>query len=167
MLTTHYIEEAEQLADRIGILHKGKLLLVESRESLMERHGGRSLEEIYLELTRKADGRARRVSTIALKTLFLKEVRRFSKVWLQTVLSPLVTTSLYFLGLRRRTRFAPPRDLRRSLHPVRRPWPRDDDDDSGLLPEYVVEPVSIEDQRNDHGHPRRPDRSDRDAAWPT
>jgi ABC-2 type transport system permease protein len=37
------------------------------------------------------------VSTIALKTLFIKEVRRFSKVWLQTVLSPLVTTSLYFL----------------------------------------------------------------------
>ena len=34
---------------------------------------------------------------ISLKTLFLKEVRRFSKVWLQTVLSPLVTTSLYFL----------------------------------------------------------------------
>jgi len=37
------------------------------------------------------------MSMIALKTLFLKEVRRFSKVWLQTVLSPLVTTSLYFL----------------------------------------------------------------------
>ena len=37
------------------------------------------------------------MSTIALKTLFIKEVRRFSKVWLQTVLSPLVTTSLYFL----------------------------------------------------------------------
>ncbi len=37
------------------------------------------------------------MSTIALKTLFVKEVRRFSKVWLQTVLSPLVTTSLYFL----------------------------------------------------------------------
>lgn len=34
---------------------------------------------------------------IALKTLFLKEVRRFGKVWMQTVFSPLVTTSLYFL----------------------------------------------------------------------
>jgi ABC-2 type transport system ATP-binding protein len=57
VLTTHYIEEAERLADRIGILHKGELLLVESRESLLERHAGRSLEEIYLELIRKADGR--------------------------------------------------------------------------------------------------------------
>lgn len=37
------------------------------------------------------------MSTIALRTLFLKEIRRFGKVWLQTVLSPLVTTSLYFL----------------------------------------------------------------------
>ena len=37
------------------------------------------------------------MNAIALRTLFLKEVRRFSKVWLQTVLSPLVTTSLYFL----------------------------------------------------------------------
>jgi ABC-2 type transport system ATP-binding protein len=57
VLTTHYIEEAEQLADRIGILHKGELLLVESRESLLRRHGGRSLEDIFLELIRKADGR--------------------------------------------------------------------------------------------------------------
>ncbi|MFW5920775.1 MAG: ABC transporter permease [Polyangiales bacterium] len=34
---------------------------------------------------------------IALRTLFYKEVRRFSKVWMQTVFSPLITTSLYFL----------------------------------------------------------------------
>ncbi len=37
------------------------------------------------------------MNAIAFKTLFLKELRRFQKVWLQTVLSPLVTTSLYFL----------------------------------------------------------------------
>jgi len=37
------------------------------------------------------------MNTVALKTLFRKEVARFSKVWLQTVLGPLVTTSLYFL----------------------------------------------------------------------
>lgn len=34
---------------------------------------------------------------VGLKTLFIKEVRRFQKVWLQTVASPLLTTSLYFL----------------------------------------------------------------------
>ncbi len=37
------------------------------------------------------------VEPIALRTLFLKEVRRFTKVWLQTLLTPLLTTSLYFL----------------------------------------------------------------------
>ena len=37
------------------------------------------------------------MNRIALRTLFLKELRRFAKVWMQTVLSPLVTTSLYFL----------------------------------------------------------------------
>jgi ABC-2 type transport system ATP-binding protein len=58
VLTTHYIEEAEQLADRIGILHNGKLLLVESRASLMDRHRGRSLEDIYVELIRRADGKS-------------------------------------------------------------------------------------------------------------
>jgi ABC-2 type transport system ATP-binding protein len=57
VLTTHYIEEAEQLADRIGIIHKGELLLVEGRESLLERHDGRSLEDIFVELIRRADGR--------------------------------------------------------------------------------------------------------------
>ena len=37
------------------------------------------------------------MNSVALKTLFLKEVRRFAKVWMQTVFSPLITTSLYFL----------------------------------------------------------------------
>lgn len=37
------------------------------------------------------------MDAIALRTLFLKEVRRFAKVWLQTVFNPLVTTTLYFL----------------------------------------------------------------------
>ena len=34
---------------------------------------------------------------IGLQAMFVKEVRRFSKVWLQTILGPLITTSLYFL----------------------------------------------------------------------
>ncbi|MEM6959693.1 MAG: ABC transporter permease [Myxococcota bacterium] len=37
------------------------------------------------------------MNTIALRTLLTKEIRRFSKVWMQTVFSPIVTTSLYFL----------------------------------------------------------------------
>ena len=30
-LTTHYIEEAERLADRVGIIHQGEILMVEKR----------------------------------------------------------------------------------------------------------------------------------------
>ena len=47
ILTTHYIEEAEQIADRIGIINKGKLLLVENKESLIKRMGQKTL---YIEL---------------------------------------------------------------------------------------------------------------------
>ena len=43
ILTTHYIEEAEQIADRIGIINKGKLLLVEDKKSLIKRMGQKTL----------------------------------------------------------------------------------------------------------------------------
>jgi ABC-2 type transport system ATP-binding protein len=38
VLTTHYLEEAEQLADRVGVIHKGKIILVEDRAALMKRY---------------------------------------------------------------------------------------------------------------------------------
>ncbi len=43
-LTTHYLEEAEQLADRIGILRDGRILLVETTRGLQERFGRRWME---------------------------------------------------------------------------------------------------------------------------
>lgn len=43
VLTTHYIEEAELLADRIGIIHNGKLILVEEKTTLMKRMGEKTL----------------------------------------------------------------------------------------------------------------------------
>ena len=53
VLTTHYLEEAEALADRIGIIDRGRLLLVEEKAALLLRHGGRTLEEVYVELVGK------------------------------------------------------------------------------------------------------------------
>jgi ABC-2 type transport system ATP-binding protein len=43
ILTTHYIEEAEQLADRIGVINKGKLILVENKADLMRKLGQKQL----------------------------------------------------------------------------------------------------------------------------
>ncbi len=39
ILTTHYIEEAEELADRIGVMRKGELILVEAKKDLMQKLG--------------------------------------------------------------------------------------------------------------------------------
>ncbi|MFG6529951.1 MULTISPECIES: ABC transporter ATP-binding protein [unclassified Sulfitobacter] len=44
ILTTHYIEEAEAIADRIGVIAKGELLLVEEKHALMSRMGKKQLE---------------------------------------------------------------------------------------------------------------------------
>jgi ABC-2 type transport system ATP-binding protein len=43
ILTTHYIEEAEEVADRIGVINKGELILVEEKTSLMRRFGQKQL----------------------------------------------------------------------------------------------------------------------------
>ncbi|WP_121632892.1 ABC transporter ATP-binding protein [Tropicibacter alexandrii] len=43
ILTTHYIEEAEAIADRVAVIDKGQILLVEDKDSLMERMGQKSL----------------------------------------------------------------------------------------------------------------------------
>src|SRR5262245_20167642 len=40
--TTHYMEEAERLCDRVGIIDQGKLLALDTVPALVERHGGRS-----------------------------------------------------------------------------------------------------------------------------
>jgi ABC-2 type transport system ATP-binding protein len=43
ILTTHYIEEAEQMADRIGVINKGELILVENKSALLQKLGRKQL----------------------------------------------------------------------------------------------------------------------------
>ncbi|MGA0934551.1 MAG: ABC transporter ATP-binding protein [Pseudohongiellaceae bacterium] len=43
ILTTHYIEEAEEMADRIGVINKGELMLVEQKQELMRKLGEKRL----------------------------------------------------------------------------------------------------------------------------
>lgn len=44
ILTTHYIEEAEEMADRIGVISKGEIILVEDKTVLMEKLGKKQLK---------------------------------------------------------------------------------------------------------------------------
>ena len=43
ILTTHYIEEAEEMADRVGVINKGELILVEEKQALMRKLGKKQL----------------------------------------------------------------------------------------------------------------------------
>jgi ABC-2 type transport system ATP-binding protein len=43
ILTTHYIEEAEEMADRVGVISKGKLILVEEKNALIKKLGRKTL----------------------------------------------------------------------------------------------------------------------------
>ncbi|WP_424627613.1 ATP-binding cassette domain-containing protein [Bradyrhizobium sp. SYSU BS000235] len=70
ILTTHYIEEAEEMADRIGVINKGEIVLIEEKTQLMQKLGKKqlklhlsqkldtvpaSLDQYHLELSEKKD----------------------------------------------------------------------------------------------------------------
>jgi ABC-2 type transport system ATP-binding protein len=191
VLTTHYLEEAEELADRIGVIKNGRLLVVEEKAELLSHYGRRTvrlqldeqlrripeelaaagaeladdghallftaragdtlvaplqaasaaglriadvqtreprLETVIVELLRGKEGEANAVAearaamrrdssppansrapaapgphrdpiqgTLGVRTLYRKEVKRFLRVPGQTILSPLITTALYFI----------------------------------------------------------------------
>src|SRR5476649_377040 len=44
ILTTHYIEEAEEMADRVGVINKGEIILVEDKANLMQKLGRKRLK---------------------------------------------------------------------------------------------------------------------------
>src|SRR5258707_5760937 len=44
ILTTHYIEEAEEMADRVGVISRGELIAVDEKKSLMARMGKKTLD---------------------------------------------------------------------------------------------------------------------------
>jgi ABC-2 type transport system ATP-binding protein len=53
ILTTHYMEEAQELCDRVAIIDEGKLIALGSPSDLMEEHQAKNLEEVFLKLTGK------------------------------------------------------------------------------------------------------------------
>ena len=59
ILTTHYIEEAEEMADRIGVIRKGELIVVEDKATLMRKLGSKQLAiQLQAPLDRIPDGLA-------------------------------------------------------------------------------------------------------------
>jgi len=54
ILTTHYMEEAEALSDRIGIMKNGKLLMVGTAQELMEKTGTDKFENAFIALVKEA-----------------------------------------------------------------------------------------------------------------
>ncbi|MEW6713890.1 MAG: ABC transporter ATP-binding protein [Nitrospirota bacterium] len=51
ILTTHYMEEAEKLCDRVAIMNSGKIVTIDTPSNLMDAHGAKNLEDVYLKLT--------------------------------------------------------------------------------------------------------------------
>jgi ABC-2 type transport system ATP-binding protein len=51
ILTTHYIEEAQALSDRVGIIDYGELIALGTPEELIEKHQVKDLEAVFLEIT--------------------------------------------------------------------------------------------------------------------
>jgi len=64
ILTTHYIEEAEAIADRVGVINNGTLLLVEDKSTLMRRMGKKQIE---VQLTAKINSLPESLSQFALE----------------------------------------------------------------------------------------------------
>ncbi len=55
ILTTHYMEEAQSLCDRVAIMDRGRILEIDFPQALMNRYGG-NLEDVYLKLTGRSLG---------------------------------------------------------------------------------------------------------------
>ena len=53
ILTTHYIEEAEALCDRVGIIDNGKLIALDEPKNLLSEYSAENLEDVFVQITGK------------------------------------------------------------------------------------------------------------------
>jgi ABC-2 type transport system ATP-binding protein len=51
ILTTQYMEEAEELCDRVAIIDRGKLIALGTPKQLKEKYAAQNLEDVFLQLT--------------------------------------------------------------------------------------------------------------------
>jgi ABC-2 type transport system ATP-binding protein len=57
ILTTHYLEEAESLSDRIGIMAKGKLIAIGTADELMAKTNTTKFEDAFIKLVEEGEVR--------------------------------------------------------------------------------------------------------------
>ncbi len=53
LLTTHYLDEAEELADRVCFLDQGEIKMIDTPRQLMEKYGKENLEDVFLHVTKR------------------------------------------------------------------------------------------------------------------
>ena len=67
ILTTHYIDEAEEMADRVGVISKGEIILVENKAELMRKLGKKQLTLHLQDPLQRDSFRARRLPSGAVE----------------------------------------------------------------------------------------------------
>lgn len=60
ILTTHYLDEAEQLSDRVCVLEKGVILLIDTPKNLKNAHGQKNLEEVFIALINESNNETKK-----------------------------------------------------------------------------------------------------------
>ena len=102
LLTTHYLEEAEQLCDRIAFINDGQIVGEGTSSELAARYGVANLEDAYLALVGRNELSRSKIEVglvsaaqIRFATLWRREVNRFMKIKKQTLGAPLLETFLY------------------------------------------------------------------------
>ena len=91
LLTTHYLEEAEELCEEIALIRGGRLIARDSADGLREHYGAGTLADVYVKAM-AARERHRRSGWLA-----RRETLRVSKLWTQTILAPVVSSFLFIL----------------------------------------------------------------------
>src|ERR1700676_1925763 len=110
ILTTHYIEEAEEMADRVGVINKGEIILIEDKVELMRKLGRKQLTlELHqrldaipaaldaFHLTLAADGKELTYTYDTKGDRTGIAPLRAARTFVQRVVSPVISTSLYFI----------------------------------------------------------------------
>ena len=103
LLTTHYLEEAERMCDRIAFINHGEIAAQGTIPELSAKYSVNSLEDAYLELVGRqelsrlirAGGGTVNASQVRMLALLQREISRFMKIKRQTIGGPLLETFLY------------------------------------------------------------------------